>query len=71
MSYDLAVWEGDGPAADAAAGTLFKHLYDRYIDTDVEYPPTARITQYVATLLYWWPDLTQTMTTSARGRPGH
>ncbi|WP_328877689.1 hypothetical protein [Streptomyces sp. NBC_00299] len=58
MSYDLAVWEGVRPPDDAAAGQLFRDLYNRCIDTDVEHPPTDRIPQYVAALLKRWPDLT-------------
>jgi hypothetical protein len=59
MSYDLAVWEGDRPVDDTAADQLFRELYDHYIDTDAEYPPTLRIAQYVAALLERWPDLTE------------
>ncbi|MEV5140166.1 hypothetical protein AB0K71_17055 [Streptomyces syringium] len=59
MSYDLAVWEGDHPADDTAAGRLFTELYGRYVDTDVMHPPTARIAQYVAALLERWPDLAE------------
>jgi hypothetical protein len=33
MSYDLAVWEGERPADDRAAGRAFTDLYDRYVDT--------------------------------------
>ncbi|MFE5923317.1 hypothetical protein [Streptomyces sp. NPDC056468] len=29
MSYDLAVWEGERPADDKAAGRAFTDLYDR------------------------------------------
>ncbi|WP_251096467.1 hypothetical protein [Streptomyces sp. Caat 7-52] len=42
MSYDLAVWEGVRPADDAAAGRLFRDLYDRYVDTGAEHPPSDR-----------------------------
>lgn len=59
MSYDLAVWEGERPSDDAAAGRLFSDLYDQYIDTDVDHPPTARIADYVAALLERWRDLTE------------
>ena len=31
MSYDLAVWEGNRPADDKAAGTEYERLYYRYI----------------------------------------
>ncbi|MFE6062539.1 hypothetical protein [Streptomyces sp. NPDC056431] len=43
MSYDLAVWEGDRPANDKAAGLVFDDLYDRYIGSGVEEPPSERI----------------------------
>ncbi|MFE0328332.1 hypothetical protein ACFW08_16410 [Streptomyces sp. NPDC058960] len=59
MSYDLAVWEGERPADDRAAGRTFRNLYDRYLDTDVEHPPTERIAAYVAALLERWCDLTE------------
>ncbi|MFI9116993.1 hypothetical protein [Streptomyces venezuelae] len=36
MSYDLAVWEGERPADDKAAGRVFSDLHDRYIDGEVE-----------------------------------
>lgn len=59
MSYDLAVWEGDKPADNAIAGEVFTQLYDRYIDTDEESPPSPRIAEYVAALLARWVDLTE------------
>ncbi|MEW2579987.1 hypothetical protein [Streptomyces syringium] len=59
MSYDLAVWEGDHPADDAAAARRFMELYSSCVDADVTHPPTARIAQYVTTLLERWPDLTE------------
>ncbi|MFJ5233163.1 hypothetical protein ACIQBJ_25120 [Kitasatospora sp. NPDC088391] len=59
MSYDLAVWEGKQPADDAAAGERFSDLYQRYIDTDTDHPPTSTISKYVALLLERWPDLTE------------
>ncbi|MER7934006.1 MULTISPECIES: hypothetical protein [unclassified Streptomyces] len=59
MSYDLAVWEGERPADDKAAARIFGDLYDHYIDTDVDHPPTDRIAAYVAGLLDHWCDLTE------------
>ncbi|MFE6311763.1 hypothetical protein [Streptomyces rochei] len=44
MSYDLAVWEGERPADDKTARQVFSDLYDRYIDGEVEEPPSDRIT---------------------------
>ncbi|MEU2308739.1 hypothetical protein [Streptomyces misionensis] len=51
MSFDLAVWEGDRPADDKTAGRVFSELYDRYIDSEVEEPPSERMAAYVAALL--------------------
>lgn len=59
MSYDLAVWEGERPADDKAAGRAFNDLYDRLIDAEVRQPPTERIAAYVAALLERWCDLTE------------
>ncbi|MFB7124097.1 hypothetical protein [Kitasatospora sp. NPDC056273] len=60
MSYDLAVWEGERPADDAAAGRCFDDLYERYLGTDEEnLPPTERIAAFVAALLERWPDLAE------------
>ncbi|MFF4010114.1 hypothetical protein [Streptomyces sp. NPDC001717] len=59
MSYDLAVWEGERPADDKSAGRVFSDLYDRYIDSEVEEPPSERIAAYVAALLERWCDLTE------------
>ncbi|MET8830133.1 hypothetical protein ABZX40_32460 [Streptomyces sp. NPDC004610] len=59
MTYDLAVWEGERPADDKAAGDTFAALYDHYIDTvdDIDHPPTDRIAAYVAALLDRWGDM--------------
>ncbi|MGW7075974.1 hypothetical protein [Streptomyces sp. NPDC054866] len=59
MSYDLAVWEGERPADGKAAARAFTGLYERYVDTDAEHPPTKRIAAYVAALLERWCDLTE------------
>jgi hypothetical protein len=59
MSYDLAVWEGERPADDKTAGRVFSDLYDRYIDGEVEEPPSERIAAYVAALLERWGDITE------------
>ncbi|MGY3334044.1 hypothetical protein ACVW0K_007364 [Streptomyces filamentosus] len=59
MSYDLAVWEGERPTDDKTAGRVFNDLYDRYIDSEVEEPPSERIAAYVAALLERWCDLTE------------
>ncbi|WP_144128266.1 hypothetical protein [Catellatospora sichuanensis] len=57
MSYDLAVWEGDRPADDAAAGAEYKRLYKAYIEVAEFEPPTPRITAYVEALLARYPDI--------------
>ncbi|QXE38436.1 hypothetical protein KQY30_33620 [Streptomyces sp. GMY02] len=59
MTYDLAVWEGERPADDKTAGLVFSDLYDRYIDGEVEEPPSERIAAYVASLLERWCDITE------------
>lgn len=57
MSYDLAVWEGERPADNAAAARCFSDLYDRFMDTDgPAVPPTDQITAFTAALLERWPD---------------
>ncbi|MFB4280739.1 hypothetical protein ACBJ59_36000 [Nonomuraea sp. MTCD27] len=57
MSYDLAVWEGERPSSDQEAGETHSALYEQYIDTDVEIPPTPLIAKFVEQLLQRWPDL--------------
>ncbi|MEU4633083.1 hypothetical protein AB0F90_01535 [Micromonospora chalcea] len=42
MSYDLAVWEGEQPGDDAAAGEVYEQLYAAYIEGE-EQPPTPCI----------------------------
>ncbi|MFI9122324.1 hypothetical protein ACIGW0_23480 [Streptomyces bikiniensis] len=59
MSYDLAVWEGERPTDDKTAGQVFSDLYDRYIDSETEEPPSERIAAYVAVLLEPWCDLSE------------
>ncbi|WP_063763933.1 hypothetical protein [Actinoplanes subtropicus] len=57
MSYDLAVWEGDRPANDAAAAAEFEALYARFVESAESVEPTARIAAYVAALLDRYPDI--------------
>ncbi|MFF5977135.1 hypothetical protein ACFY7C_37180 [Streptomyces sp. NPDC012769] len=59
MSYDLAVWEGARPADDKSARRSFGDLYDRYLDGEVNEPPSERIAAYVAALLERWCDITE------------
>ncbi|MBM0277577.1 hypothetical protein [Micromonospora tarensis] len=56
MSYDLAVWEGDMPADDEAAGAAYDALYERYFESE-EQPPTPRIQAYLEVVAARWPDL--------------
>ncbi|WP_416905178.1 hypothetical protein [Micromonospora echinospora] len=56
MSYDLAVWEGDTPTDDEAAGAAYDALYQRYFESE-EQPPTPRIRTYVDAVAARWPDL--------------
>ncbi|MDH6466423.1 hypothetical protein M2302_006631 [Micromonospora sp. A200] len=56
MSYDLAVWEGELPADDGAAGQVYDQLYAAYMEGE-ELPPTPRIRAYVLALLKRWVDM--------------
>ncbi|MGE7439188.1 hypothetical protein [Kitasatospora sp. NPDC001175] len=52
-------WPPAGLAVDDADAELFSELYQRYIDTDVDQPPTWTIAERAALLLERWPDLTE------------
>ncbi|MFJ5975060.1 hypothetical protein [Streptomyces sp. NPDC093060] len=61
----LAVWEGDRPPGDLAAGRTFEKLYDQFVrrsdrreDRCQAEPPTQRIAAYMAALLERWPNPT-------------
>ncbi|MEU2180921.1 hypothetical protein [Streptomyces thermolilacinus] len=57
MSYDLAVWDGDRPFANRAAGSMYDELYERYLESDdVVVPPASRIVAYVGALVARYPD---------------
>lgn len=58
MTYDLAVWEGERPP-DAAAGDAFERLYEKYLGSADDVPPTAAIREYVTALLARWIDMTE------------
>ena len=60
MSYDLAVWEGDRPADDAAALETFRALYEQHIEAEELAPPSPRIQAYAQALLDRYPDSTET-----------
>ncbi|WP_228532745.1 hypothetical protein [Micromonospora sp. ANENR4] len=57
MSYDLAVWEGELPADDGAAGEAYDQLYALYMEGE-ELPPTPRIRAYVLAVLERWVEMT-------------
>jgi hypothetical protein len=56
VSYDLAIWEGDRSAVDAAALEEYGQLHTRYVRGDPE-PPTPRIAAYVRALLDRYPEI--------------
>ncbi|MBL7489695.1 hypothetical protein I6A60_11285 [Frankia sp. AgB1.9] len=56
MSFDLAIWEGERPAGDPAAGLAFDEMIQRYDEEEAEAPPTERIIAYVEALSRRWPD---------------
>lgn len=56
VSYDLAIWEGDQSADDAAACEEYRQLHARYIRSEPE-PPTPRIAAYVGALLDRYPEI--------------
>ncbi|TQS30839.1 hypothetical protein FLW16_00660 [Microbispora sp. KK1-11] len=57
MSYDLAVWDGKRPSNDREAAEIHHALYEQYVDTDEEIPPTPLIVEFVNMLLQQWPEL--------------
>lgn len=57
MSYDLAVWEGDRPADDAAAAAEFERLYEVYVASGTAAPAAARVVAYARALLDRYPDI--------------
>ncbi len=57
VSYDLAVWDGEHPLDDDAAGSAFDELYERYLESeDVAVPPSPRIDAYVNALIERYPE---------------
>ena len=53
----MAVWEGPRPASSAEAAQTFDELYNRYVVTETDVPPTERIAEYVRVLIARYPDL--------------
>lgn len=58
MSYDLAVWQGEMPATDADAASVYRSLMERRSGSPREEPAPA-IRTFVDALLARWPDLNQ------------
>ena len=56
MSFDLAVWEGERPASDAEAATVYERIMDA-LETSEPEPPTPAIAAFVQALLDRWPDI--------------
>jgi hypothetical protein len=56
MSYDIAVWEGEPPADDAAAKSTFRALYEQYAKRGYPTPPTVKIAEFAGILVGQWPD---------------
>lgn len=60
----LAVWEGDRPSRDLAAGQTFEEPYGHFVrrggweDRSPYEPPTERIAAYGAALVVRWPNPT-------------
>ncbi len=70
MSYDLAIWEGEQLAAARATGRCFSGLYNCYLDSEIEEPPSERITAYVVALLSAGVTSPRTSTRRRPGRSG-
>jgi len=56
VTYNIAVWEADRPATNAAADQAFWELLDQMHSRSE--PPTEKIRAYVESLLDLWPDIT-------------
>ncbi|MFE3329013.1 hydroxymethylbilane synthase [Streptomyces sp. NPDC059176] len=57
VSYDLAVWDGERPLDDDAAGSAFDEMHERYLESeDVAVPPSPRIEAYVNALIERYPE---------------
>jgi hypothetical protein len=56
VSYDLAIWDGDWPANDAAAHEEHEQLRDRYMRSG-PVPPIPRIAAFVRALLDRYPEI--------------
>jgi hypothetical protein len=56
VSYDLAVWEGERPADNAAACLEYRRMYDRFIGSRDPQPPAQQIAAYVRALLDRYPE---------------
>jgi hypothetical protein len=56
VSYDLAIWDGDRPAGDAAAREEYEQLLAHYLSSD-PVPPTPRIAAFAGALLDRYPEI--------------
>ncbi|MFF2996972.1 hypothetical protein ACFVTC_20810 [Streptomyces sp. NPDC057950] len=57
MSYDLAVWDGEQPLDDGAAGLVFDELYERYLESEeAAVPLLPRIDASASTLIERYPE---------------
>jgi hypothetical protein len=56
VTYDLAVWEGQRPASNAAGLEEYLRLIEWSEEEDGT-PPTPAIAHYVEALLARWPDI--------------
>ncbi|MEU8438826.1 hypothetical protein AB0F18_39310 [Streptomyces sp. NPDC029216] len=57
MSYDLAVWDGEQPLDDEAAGLAFDELFERYLESEeAAVPLSPRIDAYVNALIERYPE---------------
>ncbi|MFE5142377.1 hypothetical protein ACFRDV_32770 [Streptomyces fagopyri] len=56
MRYDLAVWDGEQPLDDGAAGLVFDELYERYLESEeAAVPLLPRIDAYASALIERYP----------------
>jgi hypothetical protein len=57
VSYDLAVWDGEQPLDDDAAGSALDELYERYLESEeAGVPPSPSIDAYVNALIERYPE---------------
>ncbi len=69
VSYDLAIWEGDRSADDAAGDEEYRQLHARHIRSEPE-PPTRRLRHTSVRCSIGIRKSTPMRENTARGRPG-